>query len=388
MWFEGTFQAALADAAERDAVVMVEFYTDWCNWCRRMATDTFTEPAVREELSKLVALKVNAETDGAALAKRYGIDSYPTMVFFDARGDEMERILGYLPPEKFLRRVQRIRSGDTFLACLRMLDEDPGDVDAIERSVSGLLERSDPEGAISRIEAFHQATDGEQLDMCRRLMFDARVELHTRVYQRAGRLYRQGWDRGFDVPATGGTEKLHQLVEHGLMQLPADEQAELLRTARSEDAAALLEIPDLEHPSPRELLEIADFAFSSGLYDLAADLYLRWNEQEGSSASAGRLNDIAWRLYLSGRELEQATTIARRSYAANPDPEIADTLARLLYARGESEEAVEFEGLAAELAEGSRAEAFRIIAKRMAAGEKIEDRPTFDTYPGKRRRQF
>jgi len=320
VWFEGNFQTALTDAAERDTVVMVEFYTDWCNWCRRMASDTFTEPAVRAELAKLVALKLNAEGDGAELAARYGIDSYPTMIFFDARRNEMERILGYLPPDKFLRRVQRIRTGDTFLACLRMLEEDPGNVDAIERSVSGLLERSDPEGAISRIEAFHEATDGEQLSVCRRLMFSARVELHTRVYQRAGRLYRQGWDRGFEVPDTDGTENLDRLIEDGLMDLPAEDQAALLRNARYEDAAILLEIPDLDNSTPDELRSVADFAFSNGHFDLAAELYLRWYDQKEATASPGNLNDVAWRLYLSGRELERATAIARRSFSVDPDP--------------------------------------------------------------------
>jgi thioredoxin-related protein len=388
VWFDGTFESALADAEKRDTVVIAEFYTDWCNWCRRLDTDTFSSPEVRNELAKLVALKLNAEEGGAELASRYGVDSYPTMIFFDARGNEMERILGYLPPEKFLRRVQRIRTGDTFLACLRKLEVEPGNVDAIERSVEGLLERSDPEGAISRIEAFHNATDGEQLDVSRRLMFAARVELHTRVYQRAARLYRQGWDRGFEVPDTDGTAALNRVIGEGLMDRPADEQAELLKSARYDDAATLLEIPDLERTPANELLDVAEFAFSNGHFDFSAELYLRWFDLEGAVAPADNLNDVAWRLYLSGRELEQATTIARLSYAANPDPETADTLARILYARGEVVEAVAYEEHAAETSEGSRGEAFQTIATRMAAGEKIEDRPTFDSYPGTRRRQF
>lgn len=388
VWFDGTFQEALTHAAQQDTVVMVEFYTDWCNWCRRLQSDTLTDPEVRAELGHLVALKLNAESDGVELAKRFGIDSYPTMVFFDANGSELERILGYLPPDKFLRRVQRIRTGDTFLACLRTLEDDPGNVEAIERSVSGLLERSDPVGAISRIEAFHEATEGEQLDVCRRLMFSARVELHSRVYQRAGRLFRQGWGRGFEVPRTEGTENLARIIDDGLMELPADDQAALLRKARFEDAAVLLEIPDLENSTPKELLDVADFAFGNGHFDLAAELYLRWYDREGASASAESLNDVAWRLYLSGRELERATTIARLSYAANPDPEAADTLARLLYARGEVADAIAYEDLAAESSEDSRSEAFRVIAERMAAGEPMEDHPTFESYPGRRRQQF
>ena len=385
-WFEADLEAAQTIAAERDTVVMIEFYTDWCNWCRRLEADTFSVPAVRDQLEKIVPLKLNAEKNGAELARRFGVDSYPTMIFLDPEGHEMDRILGYLPPDKFLARVERIQSGDTFLACLRQLEEDPGDVDAIMRSVGGLLERSDPEGAISRIEAFHQATEGNELALCRKLMFTARGELHTRVYQRAAKLYHSGWDRSFDVPDTAGTAHLNSLVAEGIEELPSGDQAVLLRRARYEDAADLLEIPDLEGGSAEALLSAADFAFRNGHYDLAAALYLRWDATNGQEAEPKLLNDIAWRLYLSRLELPSAIDIAQRSYAAEPDPETADTLARLLYVTGSVKEAINLEELAAREAEGSRSETYSSVALRMADGEPLDDRPNFESYPGKRRR--
>jgi len=385
-WFKGGFEAALAEADSRDTQVMIEFYADWCNWCRRLEADTFSAPEVRRELQALVSMKVNAEKEGVLLARRFDVDTYPTIVFLDPDGNEMERILGYLPPDKFLRRVQRIRTGDTFLACLRQLEEDPGNAEAIKRSVSGLLERSDPEGAISRIEAFHQATDGEELELCRRLMFASRVELHGRVYQRAAKLYRRGWDRGFEVPDTAGTEALYALVSDGLSSLPVGEQADLLREARFEDAGALLEIPNLESASADDFLNVAGFAFSNGHFDRAAELYLHWVESEGDSATPGHLNDVAWRLYLSGTELEKSIEIAQRSFLAKADPETADTLARLLYVTGSVEEAIALEHRAAEEAEGPRGENYVAVASRMEAGEALDDRPSFNSYPGKRRR--
>lgn len=385
-WFKGDLEAAQTLAAERDTVIMIEFYTDWCNWCRRLEADTFSVPAVRDQLEKVVSLKLNAEKDGAELARRFGVDSYPTMIFLDPEGHEMDRILGYLPPDKFLARMERIRSGDTFLACLRQLEEDPGDVDAIVRSVGGLLERSDPEGAISRIEAFHQVTEGTELALCRKLMFTARGELHTRVYQRAAKLYHSGWDRSFDVPDTAGTAHLSALLAEGIAELPSGDQAELLRRARYEDAADLLDIPDLESGSDETLFSAADFAFRNGHYDLAAALYLRWDATNGREAEPKLLNDIAWRLYLSRLELPSAIDIAQRSYAAEPDPESADTLARLLYVTGSVKEAINLEELASREAEGSRSENYASVARRMADGEPLDDKPNFESYPGRRRR--
>ena len=386
LWFKGELEDAQAEAAERGSVVMIEFYADWCNWCRRLESDTFSAPAVRRELAQIVSLRRNAEEEGAGLADRFEVDSYPTMVFLDPEGNEMDRILGYLPPDKFLSRVERIRTGDTFLACLRQLEKDPGDVEAIGRSVGGLLERSDPEGAIRRIEAFHLATEGNELALCRKLMFTARGELHARVYQRAAKLYRTGWDRSFDVPDTTGTSHLSALLTAGLANLPDGDQAEALRQARHDDAADLLEIPDLETPSPEILLDVADFAFRNGHYDLAAELYVRWYESEQEDAPAEVLNDVAWRLYLSGRELERAIDIAQRSFDAESEPETADTLARLLYVTGAVTEAVALEERAAREAEGSRSETYTWVAQRMEAGEPLDDEPTFESYPGRRRR--
>jgi thioredoxin-related protein/tetratricopeptide (TPR) repeat protein len=385
-WFKGGVEDAQAEAAARDTVVMIEFYTDWCNWCRRLESDTFSAPEVRREMARFVSVRRNAEKEGAALADRFEVDSYPTMVFLDPEGHEMDRILGYLPPDTFVSRVERIRGGDTFLACLRQLEKNPGDVEAIERSVGGLLERSDPEGAIRRIEAFHQATEGNELALCRKLMFAARGELHARVYQRAAKLYRTGWDRSFDVPDTAGTSHLRALLAAGLAGLPDDDQADLLRRARHDDAADLLEIPDLESASSQSLLDVADFAFRNGHYDLAADLYLRWSDSEAEDAQAEVLNDIAWRLYLSGRMLGTAIDIAQRSYKVEPEPETADTLARLLYVTGGVAEAIALEERAARETDGSRSETYIWVAQRMEAGEPLDDQPTFDSYPGKRRR--
>jgi thioredoxin-related protein len=384
-WFNGDLEAAEAEASARDTVVMIEFFADWCSWCRRLEADTFAAPEVRAELEKIVSVRRNAEKEGADLAEKYGIDSYPTMVFLDSGGREMDRILGYLPPDAFLRRVQQIRTGDTFLASLRHLEEDPGDVDAITRSVSGLLERADFEGAIHRIEAFHQATGESELDLCRRLMFTARSELHGQIYQRAAKLYRSGWPVAMNVPNTTGSARLRELIADGLTDQPEAEQAQQLRRARYEDAAALLEIPDLESATPEFLVDVADFAFRNGHFDQASKLYLRWYGLEGDVAEPGDLNDIAWRLYLSGRSLELAIAIARRSYAAKPDPETADTLARLLYRTGSVHEGITLEKRAADDAEESRSETYIRVAQRMEAGELLDDKPTFESFPGKRR---
>jgi thioredoxin-related protein len=384
-WFEGDFESARAKAEAEETVVMIEFYAEWCSWCKRLEKETFSRNDVRRELGSLVAMKVDAEKEGIELAERFQVDSYPTMVFVEADGTEIDRIVGYLPPESFLERVAKVRTGDTFLACLRELDEDPGSVDAIARAVDGLLERSDPIGAISRLEAFHQATGEDELALCKKLMFAARAELHERIYQRAAKLYRRGWYRAFEVPETEGTRALNELIQGELFELSADEQADRLRAARFEDARVLLEIPDARIDAAGDLFIIGNFAYRSGHYDEAARLYRQWYEKIGAEATPEDLNDVAWRLYLARQELELAIEIAQRAYAASPDPDTTDTLARLLYIEGATDEAIALERKAAEGAEGPRRETFQAVVSQMEAGEVLDDRPSFERYPGTRR---
>ncbi len=101
---------ALAVAEREGKLVMVDFYTDWCGWCRKLDETTFTDPAVRQALGQLVAVKLDAERGGRDAARRYRVAGYPTLLFLDARGVEVGRIPGYLPPRAFLEELEDIVS--------------------------------------------------------------------------------------------------------------------------------------------------------------------------------------------------------------------------------------------------------------------------------------
>ncbi len=382
-WYEGDLDAATRLAAEKNTLVFVEFYTDWCSWCRRLESETLSEKNVREELGQFVTIRLNAETDGAQAAKRLGVESYPTMVFLDPSGTEVERIMGYLPPEKFIEEVRRIRTGDTLYACLQQLENDPTNIDAIRRAVEGLLERADPEGAIARIKNFH-GEDGHDHDVCGMLMFHAGRDLHYRVYLRAGKVYRDGWKTTIEVPSVPGSRRLSELLEENFSEIPSAEQAVLLREARYGDASDLLEMIPLDRVDSGELFGIAAFAFRGGHYDLAAGFYERWFAETELPHDAESLNRAAWQLYLARESLETAVAMARQAYDLDPSPDIIDTLARLLYISGDHIEAVELERKAASGSEGTRAEEYLRVANMMQRLLDLNDKPAFEDYPGPR----
>ena len=100
--------AAMAQAGNQNKLVMVDFYTDWCVWCKRLDDTTYADAGVKRALEGVVLVKLNAEKDGRSDAARFRVNGYPTVLFLNAAGTEVARIPGYLPPGQFLAELQHI----------------------------------------------------------------------------------------------------------------------------------------------------------------------------------------------------------------------------------------------------------------------------------------
>ncbi len=107
-------ETAVSKAADQKKAVLVDVYTDWCGWCKKMDKEVFADPAVSEILASRFALaKVNGEskesftykgqkTDGVGIARGFGVRGYPAIIFLDAKGDMLTMIPGFVDAEKFL----------------------------------------------------------------------------------------------------------------------------------------------------------------------------------------------------------------------------------------------------------------------------------------------
>lgn len=95
-------------AAARNALVVVDFYTDWCGWCQVLDRAVYPDPAVRRQLDRAVFLQLDAEREGAEAATRYRVDGFPTVLFLTASGREVGRIRGFYPAPAFAERARAI----------------------------------------------------------------------------------------------------------------------------------------------------------------------------------------------------------------------------------------------------------------------------------------
>ncbi|MEZ5562663.1 MAG: protein-disulfide reductase DsbD [Gammaproteobacteria bacterium] len=104
--------AQLARAASAGQPAMLDFYADWCVSCKELERYTFSDPAVRKELDRAIALQADVtamDADDQALMKRFGIIGPPTIVFFHADGSEQPgfRVVGFMKAEAFAAHLRR-----------------------------------------------------------------------------------------------------------------------------------------------------------------------------------------------------------------------------------------------------------------------------------------
>ncbi len=94
--------------------IMVDFYADWCTSCKEFEAKTFSDPAVRAEMDKLVFVQVDVTANDAAskaFTKKYGIFGPPAILFFDENGNlnNNETIVGFKEPQEFLDHLRGLK---------------------------------------------------------------------------------------------------------------------------------------------------------------------------------------------------------------------------------------------------------------------------------------
>lgn len=105
--WESDMPSALERARSEGKPVLVNFYADWCVWCKRLESTTLRDAKVAAVLqSKVVPLSLDVDGEGKELSNEYRVDGLPTIVVLDAGGREIGRIPGYMPPDSFLEQVE------------------------------------------------------------------------------------------------------------------------------------------------------------------------------------------------------------------------------------------------------------------------------------------
>lgn len=120
-----SFDEGLQMAKDQKKKVLVDLYTDWCTWCKKMDAETYPHALVAKELkSNFISIKLNAESSdqvtfngqtmtSAQFAQAVGVTGYPSTLFLDESLQPITVVPGYAPPEQFAK-ILSFFSGDHY----------------------------------------------------------------------------------------------------------------------------------------------------------------------------------------------------------------------------------------------------------------------------------
>ena len=102
-----SFDEALKVAKQENKLVFIDFYTDWCGPCKKMAKEVFPQKMVGDFMNaKFVNLKLNAEQEGKELAALYKVSAYPTFIVLDTEGNVVADLKGSMDGRTFIQKLE------------------------------------------------------------------------------------------------------------------------------------------------------------------------------------------------------------------------------------------------------------------------------------------
>ena len=111
----------------------------------------------------MLVVKMHLEDkEGKALVDHYKIKGFPSIVFVDKDSLEIDRIIGYRPPDEFLEELKRIQSGEgTIPNLIDRTTQDPNNVELWMALAEKYEDRGDLGSTLETWESISEAKIGE-----------------------------------------------------------------------------------------------------------------------------------------------------------------------------------------------------------------------------------
>lgn len=100
-------------ALQNNDKMIIDFYADWCIPCKELDALTFSDAKVISALSDFKSLKVDMtkslSEETAQIREKFKIIGMPTILFIDSKGNEVNRLTGFVSAEEFEKIVNNIK---------------------------------------------------------------------------------------------------------------------------------------------------------------------------------------------------------------------------------------------------------------------------------------
>lgn len=92
--------------------MIIDFYADWCIPCKELDAMTFSDPKVITEAKRFEAYKADMtkslSNEVSSLRDKYKIVGVPTVLIINSKGEEVQRITGFVNSAEFLKIIANV----------------------------------------------------------------------------------------------------------------------------------------------------------------------------------------------------------------------------------------------------------------------------------------
>lgn len=144
-------------------LILVDCYTSWCIPCIEMASMEFPKKIAGDYFNpKFVSVKFDMEKgEGKEIAKKYNVKAYPTFLLLNAKGQEINRVVGKSTADEFIEKVTTALDPKNSLPGIKAAYEEKKGMDTGMPYALALYQNSQDPGPVLD-ELFENAQDFER----------------------------------------------------------------------------------------------------------------------------------------------------------------------------------------------------------------------------------
>lgn len=107
-----TVASAQKQAKEKNQLILVDMFAEWCGWCHRFEREVFPSKQFQDATKDIVLLRLDTEDgkEGTQMARKFGVTSLPTFLLLTPDLTAAGLIRGYAPPDQFVKMLAETRT--------------------------------------------------------------------------------------------------------------------------------------------------------------------------------------------------------------------------------------------------------------------------------------
>ncbi|MGZ5444357.1 MAG: thioredoxin family protein [Thermoanaerobaculia bacterium] len=107
-----TVASAQKVAKEKNQLILVDMFAEWCGWCHRFEREVFPSEVFQKATEDIVLLRLDTEDkkEGTEFQRKYQVSSLPTFLLLTPDLTLAGAIRGYAPPTQFVKMLGDART--------------------------------------------------------------------------------------------------------------------------------------------------------------------------------------------------------------------------------------------------------------------------------------